>query len=98
MTEHVKAWQCMGCGKIEMPQTCIGVCQDRKVEFVYASEHEDALAQLKLARRQVNALAVLARQLASTKPHDGKWERAFRALQVRARRILVAIGSGAPVV
>lgn len=39
MNETVKAWQCIGCGEIEAPQTCIGVCQDRKVDFVYASEH-----------------------------------------------------------
>jgi len=33
-------WQCIGCGKIEGPQACIGVCQDRKVEMVYASVHD----------------------------------------------------------
>jgi hypothetical protein len=49
MNDYVKAWQCIGCGKIEAPQTCIGVCQDRKVEFVYADEHEEALAQLEVA-------------------------------------------------
>jgi hypothetical protein len=31
MKDYVKAWQCIGCGKIEAPQACIGVCQDRKV-------------------------------------------------------------------
>jgi hypothetical protein len=46
MTNRVKAWQCIGCGKVEAPQTCVGVSQDRKVEFVYVSEHEEALAQL----------------------------------------------------
>jgi hypothetical protein len=56
MNAYVKAWQCIGCGKIEAPQTCIGVCQDRKVEFVYAFEHEEALAQLSVARRQAEAL------------------------------------------
>ena len=56
MNAYVKAWQCIGCGKIEAPQTCIGVCQDRKVEFVYAFEHEEALAQLKVARQQAEAL------------------------------------------
>jgi len=34
----VKAWQCIGCGKIDAPQTCIGICQDCRVEFVYAFE------------------------------------------------------------
>jgi hypothetical protein len=43
MTKRVMAWQCIGRGKIEAPQTCIGVCQDRKVEFVCASEHEEPL-------------------------------------------------------
>jgi hypothetical protein len=46
MNETVKAWQCIGCGKIDAPQTCVGVCQDRKVEFVYASEHMEALTDL----------------------------------------------------
>jgi hypothetical protein len=56
MNAYVKAWQCIGCGKIEAPQTCIGVCQDRKVEFVYAFEHEEALAQLawRAGTRSVN--------------------------------------------
>jgi hypothetical protein len=50
MSDYVKAWQCIGCGKIEAPQTCVGVCQNRKVEFVYAFEHEAALARLEVAR------------------------------------------------
>ncbi len=93
MTQYVKAWQCIGCGKLEAPQTCIGVCQDRKVEFVYACEHEDALAQLGAARRQVDAFRVVVRQLAWTNPHDGAWEHSFRALKAQARRILAALAS-----
>lgn len=96
MSEHVKAWQCIGCGKIEAPQTCIGVCQDRKVEFVYAFEHDEALAQLEVARRELNALSGLVRRLAWTKPHDDEWEHSYRALQEQARSILTAIGSGSP--
>jgi hypothetical protein len=46
MNDYVKAWQCIGCGKIEAPQICIGICQDRKVQFVYADEYERALADL----------------------------------------------------
>jgi len=25
---RLNAWQCIGCGKIEAPQNCIGVCRD----------------------------------------------------------------------
>ena len=90
MTQYVQAWQCIGCGKIEAPQTCIGVCQDRKVEFVYAFEHEETLAQLRLARRQAEAFGALVRQLARTTPREGQWERTYRALQGQANRALAA--------
>ena len=96
MNEYVKAWQCIGCGKIEAPQTCIGVCQDRKVEFVYAFEHEEALAQLKVAHQQVEVLEALVRRLARTNPHNDAWEHSYRALQEQARGILASTESGAP--
>jgi hypothetical protein len=86
MTEYVKAWQCIGCGKIEAPQTCIGVCRDQRVEFVYASDHEEVLAHLRAA-------ASVLRTLASTRPHDDEWERSYRVMQAQARRVLTAIGS-----
>ena len=96
MNAYVKAWQCIGCGKIEAPQTCIGVCQDRKVEFVYAFEHEEALAQLKVAHQQVEVLEALVRRLARTNPHNDAWEHSYRALQEQARGILASTESGAP--
>jgi hypothetical protein len=91
MTERVTAWQCIGCGRIEGAQPCVGICQDRKVEFVYADEHEEALAQTELRCRQASALEALVRQLATTTPHTGAWERSYRALQDRARQILAAL-------
>jgi hypothetical protein len=93
MIDYVKAWQCVGCGKIEAPQTCIGVCQDRKVEFVYASEHRHVLAQLDRARRRASALEALARRLACTNPHKAGWETSYRAMQDQARSTLAAITS-----
>ena len=96
-TEYIKAWQCIGCGKVDVPQPpCIGVCQDRKVEFVYASEYEEALAQAALARQQAKALEALARRLAWTTPRDGEWEHSYRALQNQARRTLAALASDLP--
>ena len=91
MSDYVKAWQCIGCGKIEAPQTCVGVCQDRKVEFVYAFEHEEALAQRDLARRQASALEALVRRLACTNPQKDAWEASYRAMQEQARATLAAI-------
>lgn len=71
-------------------------CQDRKVEFVYAFEHEDALAQLARARGQLNALSALVRRLASTKPREHAWEDSYRALQEQARALLATLQMGHP--
>ena len=96
MSNRVKAWPCIGCGTIEAPQTCIGVCQDRKVEFVYAFQHEEALAQLTGARARIDALEAIAYQLAWTKPRTGEWGHSYRALQQRARKILASINANFP--
>ena len=90
MTDYVKAWQCIGCGMIEAPQTCIGVCEYRKAELVFAFEHEEALAQAAAAQQRAAALEAVVRQLAGITPHDGEWERSYRALQSQARRALAA--------
>ena len=72
----MKAWQCIGCGRLESSQPCIGICEDRPVELVYAWQLEEALA--------------LLRQLAWSTPREGAWERSFRDLQARARKLLAA--------
>ncbi|MEO8103746.1 MAG: hypothetical protein ABI790_14585 [Betaproteobacteria bacterium] len=90
MAEFVKAWQCIGCGKIEAPQTCVGVCQDRKVELVYAQEHREALAREQADKR---ALELLVRHIALTTPRAGEWERSYRALQARARLTLAQLSA-----
>jgi hypothetical protein len=91
MTDRVQTWQCIGCGRIESPQTCIGVCEYRKAEFIHAFEHEQVVAQEAAARRQADALLALVRQLACTTPRQGEWERSYRALQDQARRALAAL-------
>ena len=82
------AWQCIGCGRIEGPQPCIGVCQDRKVSFVYASDHAVVLGRLLDAKERIAALESLARRMAFSTPRDSEWERSYRSLQEEARRVL----------
>jgi hypothetical protein len=93
MAGRVIAWRCIGCGRIEGPQPCIGVCEDRRTELVYASDHDEVLAQLERARREVEALAGLVRQIAHTTPREGECERTWRALQARARSALEALAA-----
>ena len=92
MTEIVKAWQCIGCGRIEAPQTCVGVCQYEKIEMVYSGEHEEALAA---ARARAARFEALARRLARITPRAGEWERSYRALQEEARALVAEADGGA---
>lgn len=91
MTERVTAWQCIGCGRIEGAQQCVGICQDRRMDFVYAADYDEVLAQLALMRQRTEALVALVRQLACTTPREGEWERTYRALKARAQRVLEAL-------
>ena len=86
--ERIVAWQCIGCGRLEGPQPCVGVCQDRKVTLVAADAYEAALARLGAAEARLAALESLARRMALSTPHNGEWERSFRALQDEARRAI----------
>lgn len=88
MTETIKAWQCIGCGRLDGPQQCIGVCQDRKVELVHATEYEAVMARAEQAGARSAALEAVVRQIALTSPRDGEWERTWKALQVQARHAL----------
>ena len=84
MPDYVNAWQCIGCGKIEAPQPCIGVCKDQRVQFVYAEDYEEALARV----RSAEAALDLVRRLARTNPREDGWQGSYRAFQDEARRIL----------
>jgi hypothetical protein len=88
-TDRVTVWQCIGCGRIEMPQPCIDLCQDRKVEFVYANVYDETLSQAELMRLKAEALETLVRRLAHTIPRNGAWERSYRTFQSEAKRILL---------
>lgn len=85
METTITAWQCIGCGRVEAPQPCIGVCQDRKVELVVADAHRRSIAA---AEERIAQLEALARQIASVTPHEGECQRTWKALQRRARALL----------
>lgn len=84
----ITAWQCIGCGRLDGPRPCIGVCQDRKVSLVHAEVHERALADLAAMRRERDACAAFARMVATARPHEGQWQRSYEALQQRALALL----------
>ena len=79
--ERIHGWRCIGCGKVDAPRPCIGVCQDRKVELVAAEDYAE------LAWRVVQleeALALIAR----VDPKPDRLQESWDALQARARALL----------
>ncbi len=86
MVETLKVWQCIGCGRIDHPQPCIGICQDRKLEIVLASDYRATASRMA-------ELEALLRRIAATTPRAGQWELSFRAMQDQARRALALTGA-----
>jgi hypothetical protein len=89
--ERIMTWWCPGCGRIEAPQPCIGVCIRRPDEMVSAARYDDARARATAAGRAERLLAELARMVTCVTPRDGQWNRNWRALHARGRTALAAL-------
>ncbi len=79
--ERIAGWRCIGCGKVDAPAPCVGVCQDRRCELVLASDC-DAL------QTRVQALETALGLIARVTPRPGELEASWSALQARARSLL----------
>ena len=79
--ERIQGWRCIGCGKLDAPRPCVGVCQDHKVELVDAADY-DAL------QARVQALEAALALIARVNPREGALAASWQALQERARLLL----------
>lgn len=84
---RIKAWECIGCGRIEAPQPCLGICQDRAVELVHAEDY----ARLE---KEYEHMRELVLRLARTSPREGQWEAGYKAVQQRARELVAQLETG----
>ena len=90
LPDTITAWQCIGCGRLEAPQNCVGVCQDRKIELVTAWDYAEVRTALDDAEARVAALEAFLRKLGRVVLREGHWKEAYRALQNEARKLLGA--------
>ena len=97
MADYFQAWQCIGCGKIEAPQPCLGLCRDRKILMVGKDEYERVAAERDRANALVRRAMAMLSRVAHTTPREGQWQRSYRALQEQAHEAFaqLEIGSGA---
>ena len=86
MVERIQGWRCIGCGKVDAPRPCIGVCQDRKVELVTAAAY-DAL------RAHCDTLESVLALIARITPREGEWQASWEALRAKARKALDEVAS-----
>ena len=82
-TERIQGWRCIGCGKVDAPRPCVGICQDRKVELVDAADYDALQAR---TRQLEETLALIARVTPRADALAASWQ----ALQERAPKLLDA--------
>jgi len=87
LPDKIKAWQCIGCGRLEVPQDCIGVCEYKKVEIVSAQDYAEVHFALEQANERIAALERIVSQLASVTPRGDAWKECYLALQTKARAL-----------
>lgn len=93
MTDYIQVWQCIGCGRIEAPQTCIGVCRDRKAFMVGKDDHERALAANAALQQQLERTRAMLLRFGRAEPKPGQWENSWRALQAQVQEALAMLAS-----
>jgi hypothetical protein len=86
--EYIPVWQCIGCGRIEAPQTCIGVCRDNKVLFIDKDTHERALAEIARVREELTSVRERLLKFSQCSPKNGLFEQTFVALQAELRDVV----------
>lgn len=92
MTEYIQAWQCIGCGKIEAPQQCIGVCKDRKVYLIGKGEHEQALAEIERLKAKLGKASERLLRFERAKPRKGHLEEGWQNLQAEVAELRSFLG------
>jgi hypothetical protein len=81
-------WQCIGCGSMGNAESCEGTCNFAKLELVTAQQHAYLLDQCLAVTDQTEQFKTLVREIAAQTENGDHFERAYRSLQLRARRLL----------
>jgi hypothetical protein len=88
--EPFRAWLCTGCGRVEAPQACLGVCLRHPAEVVRSDRHAEALERAADADRDARALRALVRRLAWTTPREGRGDETVSAMREAALALVAA--------
>lgn len=93
MTERWSALFCIGCGRVDILETCVGDCDEGALDLVLAKEYDQARAQVGEAAQHAGTLRELVLELVAkmpgaSAPMPQDWPETHRALQKQARSVL----------
>lgn len=88
--ECTTTWWCAGCGGIDAPQPCLGICIWRRVEWVNATLYEHERQRALAERHTEGRLRRLPQRAASITPREGHWQQGWNALEALGRQALRA--------
>lgn len=86
--DPIEGWQCIGCGRVDAPRPCIGVCQDKRVALVKADDYAMLERRFAELERDNAALRAFLGLVVQVRPSPRGWERSFLAMQAQARALL----------
>ncbi|UXI70487.1 hypothetical protein [Tahibacter amnicola] len=89
----IPVWQCIGCGRIELPQICIGVCRDEKRYLVSAHALDASVAENERLRRVLGEVCSRLQRFAHARPRENRWEAAFLSLQAEVAALIDQVES-----
>lgn len=84
----VQAWGCRGCGRVDAPRPCIGVCVRRPVPMVELTRIEGLAAALEADAEAAVALVPVVAMIAHVRPRAGREDETRAALAARAAAAL----------
>ena len=93
MTERLSTLFCIGCGRIDVPEPCVGDCDERIVDLILAKDHDEAEVQVARAVQDVGIMRELLVRLVSEMPESSaampsNWAKTHQAMQKQARTVL----------
>jgi hypothetical protein len=93
MSERLSALFCIGCGRVDVPEPCVGACDERMIDLVLAKEYESARVQAEDITRAVATLQDFISRLVSELPEPdapqaADWDDKLRGLRGQARSVL----------
>jgi hypothetical protein len=86
--ERATTWWCAGCGGIDAPQPCLGICLWRPIDWMNAELYEQERTRAVAEHDVEIRLRRLLRRVSSITPRQGHWELGFRLLQAEAQQSL----------